>query len=52
MADVVPVHTGQRVVIKFLTMKGSIPIEIHRHFRTVYAEMVPKMPSCHYMLLM
>jgi hypothetical protein len=38
MADIVDVRTRQRVVIEFLNVEGSIPIETHRHLTSVYGE--------------
>jgi hypothetical protein len=35
MADAMHLHTELRVVIKFLTVEGSSPIEIHRNLRMV-----------------
>jgi hypothetical protein len=38
MADAMHLRTGLRVLIKFLTVEGSSPIEIHRNLRIVCDE--------------
>ena len=38
MADVMDVRIGQRMMMDFLTVEGSSPIEIQRRLRSVFSE--------------